>query len=68
MLGPGVLTTVGSQHKQQRKLLNPVFSSAHLRNMTHIFYKVAHRVWICPNCRRCTNLTLDPRLYTTLCR
>ena len=44
MLGPGVLTTVGSQHKQQRKLLNPVFSSAHLRNMTHIFYKVAHRV------------------------
>ena len=44
MLGPGVLTTVGGQHKHQRKMLNPVFSTAHLRDMTHIFYKVAHRV------------------------
>ncbi len=43
-LGPGVLTTVGAQHRRQRKLLNPVFSVAHLRNMTHIFYNVAHKV------------------------
>ena len=46
LLGPGVLTTKGDQHKRQRKLLNPVFSAAHLRDMTHIFYKVAHRVRI----------------------
>ena len=46
LLGPGVLTTEGDQHKRQRKLLNPVFSVAHLRDMTHIFYKVAHRVCI----------------------
>ncbi|KAH9931654.1 cytochrome P450 [Epithele typhae] len=44
LLGPGVLTTLGDQHKRQRKLLNPVFSSAHLRDMTHIFYMVAHRL------------------------
>ena len=25
-------------------MLNPVFSAAHLRNMTHIFYNIAHRV------------------------
>lgn len=46
LLGPGVLTTVGSQHRRQRKLLNPVFSVTHLRNMTHIFYNVAHKVRI----------------------
>ncbi|KAI1793796.1 cytochrome P450 [Ganoderma leucocontextum] len=44
LLGPGLLSTRGMQHKRQRKLLNPVFSSSHLRDMSHIFYKVAHKV------------------------
>ncbi|RDX47322.1 cytochrome P450 [Lentinus brumalis] len=44
LLGPGVLSTRAGQHRRQRKLLNPVFSVAHLRNMTHIFYSVAHKV------------------------
>ncbi|TFK82599.1 cytochrome P450 [Polyporus arcularius HHB13444] len=44
LLGPGVLTTEGSQHRRQRKILNPVFSAAHLRNMTHIFYDVTHKL------------------------
>ena len=44
LLGPGLLSTTGVEHKRQRKVLNPVFSAAHLRDMTHIFYKVAHRV------------------------
>ena len=44
LLGPGLLTTVGAQHKRQRKLLNPVFSAAHLRNMTDIFYGITHKV------------------------
>lgn len=44
LLGPGLLSTEGVQHKKQRKLLNPVFSAAHLRNMSHIFYNVAHKV------------------------
>ncbi|PIL22485.1 cytochrome P450 [Ganoderma sinense ZZ0214-1] len=44
LLGPGLLSTQGMQHKKQRKLLNPVFSAAHLRDMSHIFYNVAHKV------------------------
>ena len=43
LLGPGVLSSKGERHRRQRKLLNPVFSAAHLRNMTHIFYGVAHK-------------------------
>ncbi|RPD55311.1 cytochrome P450 [Lentinus tigrinus ALCF2SS1-7] len=44
LLGPGLLTTEGSQHRRQRKILNPVFSVAHLRNMTNIFYDIAHKL------------------------
>ncbi|KAI8974184.1 cytochrome P450 [Trametes punicea] len=44
LLGPGLLTTEGPQNRKQRKLLNPVFSVAHLRNMTHIFYNIARKV------------------------
>ncbi|KAH9925046.1 cytochrome P450 [Epithele typhae] len=43
-LGPSVLFTAGEQHKRQRKLLNPVFSVAHLRGMMDIFYRVAHQL------------------------
>ncbi|KAH9941104.1 cytochrome P450 [Epithele typhae] len=44
-LGPGVLSLRGGErHRRQRKMLNPVFSAAHLRDMTHIFYNVSHRV------------------------
>ncbi|KAI0629819.1 cytochrome P450 [Trametes polyzona] len=43
-LGPGLLTTEGAQNRKQRKLLNPVFSVAHLRDMTPIFYKITHRL------------------------
>ncbi len=46
LLGPGLLTTEGAQNRKQRKLMNPVFSVAHLRNMTHIFYGIAHKVSI----------------------
>lgn len=47
LLGPGLLTTEGAQNRKQRKLMNPVFSVAHLRNMTHIFYGIAHKVSMC---------------------
>ncbi len=39
-----MLSSKGERHRRQRKLLNPVFSAAHLRNMTHIFYGVARKV------------------------
>ncbi|KAI0717428.1 cytochrome P450 [Cerioporus squamosus] len=43
ILGPGLLGTLGEQHRRQRKMLNPVFSTKHLREMTPIFYSVIHK-------------------------
>ncbi|CDO68425.1 hypothetical protein BN946_scf184707.g6 [Trametes cinnabarina] len=43
LLGPGVFTTESAQHRRQRKQLNPVFSVAHLRRMTDIFYRIGYR-------------------------
>ncbi|KAH9481617.1 Cytochrome P450 monooxygenase 91 [Psilocybe cubensis] len=35
---------VGEQHRKQRKMLNPVFSIAHMREMVPIFYQVTHQL------------------------
>ena len=35
---------LGVQHSRQRKLLNPVFSVNHMRNMIPLFYNVTYRV------------------------
>ncbi|KAI5892439.1 cytochrome P450 [Schizophyllum commune H4-8] len=40
IFGNGLLSTQGDKHKKQRKLMNPVFSTAHMRNMIPIFYEV----------------------------
>ncbi|PSR73438.1 hypothetical protein PHLCEN_2v10730 [Hermanssonia centrifuga] len=34
----------GDRHRKQRKLLNPLFSIKHLREVTPIFYKTIHRL------------------------
>jgi len=44
MFGEGLSTTVGDQHKQQRKMLNPVFHTNHMRNMVPIFYDITHKL------------------------
>ena len=44
IVGPGLLSTSGAAHKKQRKLLNPVFSGAHMRDLTPIFHDVVQRV------------------------
>ncbi|PPQ69083.1 hypothetical protein CVT26_003558 [Gymnopilus dilepis] len=44
IFGEGLLTTLGDKHRRQRKMLTPVFSIAHLRNMVPIFYEVARKV------------------------
>jgi len=36
--------TVGDHHKKQRKMLNPVFSSANLRNMLPIFNEITYKL------------------------
>ncbi|KAF8896610.1 cytochrome P450 [Infundibulicybe gibba] len=35
---------IGEHHRKQRKMLNPVFSIAHMRNMVPIFYDVAYKL------------------------
>ncbi|KAF8202148.1 cytochrome P450 [Pholiota molesta] len=42
--GPGLLATLGEQHRKQRKMLNPVFSTAHMRDMMPIFYDVTSKL------------------------
>ncbi|KAM5533780.1 hypothetical protein V8D89_012555 [Ganoderma adspersum] len=42
--GPGLLGTLGDHHRKQRKLLNPVFSIAHMRRMIPIFNDVGHKL------------------------
>ncbi|KAL0954819.1 hypothetical protein HGRIS_003764 [Hohenbuehelia grisea] len=42
--GLGLLSTEGDHHKRQRKMINPVFSAAHMREMLPIFYEIAHQL------------------------
>ncbi|KAJ8081570.1 hypothetical protein PM082_007415 [Marasmius tenuissimus] len=44
VFGLGLLSTSGEQHRKQRKMLQPVFSAAHLRDMTPLFYDVVKRL------------------------
>ncbi|KAF9815150.1 hypothetical protein IEO21_04768 [Rhodonia placenta] len=44
VFGKGLLTTLGHQHRKQRKLLNPIFSINHMRHMLPIFNKVAENL------------------------
>ncbi|KAL1947168.1 hypothetical protein VTO73DRAFT_14129 [Trametes versicolor] len=43
-LGPGLLATLGDQHRRQRKMLNPLFSAKHLREMTPIFTTIIQKL------------------------
>ncbi|RDB25864.1 Docosahexaenoic acid omega-hydroxylase CYP4F3 [Hypsizygus marmoreus] len=43
-LGHGLLGTLGDTHRKQRKMLNPLFSIAHMRHMVPIFYDVANKL------------------------
>ncbi|KAA1468089.1 cytochrome P450 [Dentipellis sp. KUC8613] len=42
--GPGLLGTLGEHHRQQRKLLNPIFSINHMRYMIPIFQTVCSQL------------------------
>ncbi|KAJ3756193.1 cytochrome P450 [Lentinula raphanica] len=44
VFGKGLLGTIGDHHRRQRKMLNPVFSAAHMREMVPIFFEVSHRL------------------------
>ncbi|KAI0350833.1 cytochrome P450 [Trametes cingulata] len=44
MLGPGVLSVTGETHRKQRRMLTPVFSPRHLRDLVPVFYRVTHKL------------------------
>ncbi|KZT70323.1 cytochrome P450 [Daedalea quercina L-15889] len=44
LFGPGLLSTLGEQHRRQRKMLNPVFSTNHMRYMLPTFYETVGRL------------------------
>ncbi|TDL20046.1 cytochrome P450, partial [Rickenella mellea] len=41
VFGQGVLSTIGEQHKRQRKMMNPVFSMRHMKDLLPIFYPIS---------------------------
>jgi len=41
VLGPGVLVVEEDKHRQQRKIMNPAFGPAHIRELTTIFVEKA---------------------------
>ncbi|KAK0448461.1 cytochrome P450 [Desarmillaria tabescens] len=44
IFGPGLVATTGDQHKRQRKLVNPVFSVAQLKDLMPVFYRISDRL------------------------
>ncbi|KAE9397791.1 cytochrome P450 [Gymnopus androsaceus JB14] len=44
IFGNGLLGTVGQHHRKQRKMLNPVFSAAHMRDSIPTFFEVSHKL------------------------
>lgn len=44
LLGPSLLSTRGEVHRRQRKILNPIFSTANMRKLAPVFAKVSATV------------------------
>ncbi|KAH8115657.1 cytochrome P450 [Phellopilus nigrolimitatus] len=42
--GKSLLSTLGEEHKKQRKMLNPVFSLKHMRELIPVFHPIAHKL------------------------
>ncbi|KAF8180714.1 cytochrome P450 [Mycena galopus ATCC 62051] len=41
--GPGILSSIGENHRRYRKIMTPAFSTGRLREMIPIFYEVAEK-------------------------
>ncbi|KAH7105883.1 cytochrome P450 [Auriculariales sp. MPI-PUGE-AT-0066] len=42
--GPGLLSSTGEAHKKQRRMLGPVFTSAHIRRLLPVVFDVANEL------------------------
>ncbi|KAF9243490.1 cytochrome P450 [Melanogaster broomeanus] len=46
IFGEGLISTLGEQHKKQRKMLNPVFSLANMRDLLPIIQPIADKLCV----------------------
>jgi cytochrome P450 len=44
VFGLGLLSTIGEHHRKQRRLINPAFSTVHLRDIVPTFFNIAHKL------------------------
>lgn len=44
IFGDGLISTLGEQHRKQRKMLNPVFSTSNMRELLPIIQTVSHQL------------------------
>ncbi|GAA6004161.1 cytochrome P450 [Rhodotorula paludigena] len=44
ILGKGILFAEGDDHRRQRRIMNPSFGPAHLRELTPVFFEHSHRL------------------------
>lgn len=64
LFGPGLVATIGAQHKKQRKMLTPAFSVKYLRGMTPMFVSIAREVSQFDNDSMSFLLTISMKLET----
>ncbi|KIK62396.1 hypothetical protein GYMLUDRAFT_41833 [Collybiopsis luxurians FD-317 M1] len=68
IFGNGLLGTIGHEHRKQRKMLNPVFSASHLKDMTPILFEVAHKMRSALEMSLCDGLTEEIDMLSWLGR
>ncbi|KAG1829189.1 cytochrome P450 [Suillus variegatus] len=44
IFGDGLISTLGEQHRKQRKMLNPVFSTANMRELLPVIQTISHQL------------------------
>ncbi|KAJ2912873.1 hypothetical protein MD484_g7526, partial [Candolleomyces efflorescens] len=44
VFGEGLISIVGDRHRKQRKMMNPVFSTAHMKLMTSQFFAITYKL------------------------
>ncbi|RXW15975.1 hypothetical protein EST38_g9878 [Candolleomyces aberdarensis] len=44
IFGDGLISILGDHHRKQRKMMNPVFSTAHIRLMTSQFFDITYKL------------------------
>ncbi|KAF9042273.1 cytochrome P450 [Panaeolus papilionaceus] len=44
IFGPGLVATIGEQHKKQRRLVTPIFQVSYLKKLTPLFYDISEKL------------------------